>query len=156
MNSHFAELAHWNNAMTEFVMYYRAIPVARRTEPIDGGWSARQILEHLLETELLFSTRMRVAIAKPGDQLVAFDQDLYSARIPTDQVQDELLLDALAALRGVNLAILRALPDETWGQTVEHPENGPQTLDKIVAVFGNHVSDHLGDLKAAGLGVKTL
>jgi uncharacterized damage-inducible protein DinB len=156
MNKHFAQLAEWNNAMTEFVMVYRAIPAARRSEAIDGGWSARQILEHLFETELIFSTRMRVAIAKPGAAIVAFDQDLYSERIPTDQVQDDLLLDALAALRGVNLAVLRALPDETWEQTVEHPEAGTQTLEKIVSVFGNHVSDHLDDIRKAGLNTKTL
>jgi hypothetical protein len=156
MNKHFAKLAEWNNAMTEFAMYYRAIPAARRSEPIAGGWSARQILEHLLETELIFSTRMRVAIAEPGKAIVPFDQDLYSARIPNSQVPDDLLLDALAALRGVNLAILRALPDDVWDQTVQHPESGTQTLEKVVSVFGNHVSEHLDDIKKAGLGAQTL
>lgn len=156
MNSHYAELAEWNNAMTEFVMYYRSIPTARRAGSIDGGWSARQILEHLFETELLFSTRMRAAIAEPGSAVLAFDQDLYSARIPTEQVQDELLLDGLAALRGINLAILRALPDAIWSQTIEHPENGTQTLERVVSVFGDHVSNHLADLKKAELGVKSL
>ena len=156
MSSHFAELAEWNNAMTEFVMVYRGIPAARRSESIDGGWSARQILEHLLETELIFSTRMRSAIANPGSTILPFDQDLNAARIPTGQIPDDLLLDALAALRGVNLAILRVLPEETWAQTVQHPEYGEQSLEKIVSVFGNHVSEHLGDIKKAGLGAKTL
>ncbi len=156
MNSHYAQLAEWNNAMTEFVMYYRSILAPRRSQEIDGGWSARQILEHLFETELHFSSRMRVAIADPGSRVLAFDQDRYSARIPTDQVQDALLLDALAALRGVNLAVLGALPDSIWTQTVEHPENGTQTLEKIVSIFGNHVSEHLDDLKKAGLGAQTL
>jgi uncharacterized damage-inducible protein DinB len=156
MNKQFAKLAEWNNAMTEFVMYYRAIPTARRSEPIADGWSARQILEHLLDTELIFSTRMRVAIAEPGKAIVPFDQDVYSDRIPNGKVPDDLLLDALAALRGVNLAVLHALPDETWKQTVEHPEAGTQTLEKIVSVFGNHVSEHLDDIKQAGLGAKTL
>lgn len=156
MNSHYAELAEWNNAMTEFVMYYRSIPAARRAGSIDGGWSARQILEHLFETELLFSTRMRTAIAEPGSAVLAFDQDLYSARIPTEQVQDELLLDGLAALRGINLAILRALPDAIWAQTIEHPESGTQTLERVVSIFGDHVSNHLADLKKAKLGAKSL
>lgn len=156
MNSHFAQLAEWNNDMTEFVMYYRGIPAAKRAESIDGGWSARQILEHLLEAELVFSTRMRAAIANPGSAILPFDQDLYSARIPMGQIPDDLLLDAMSALRGVNLSILRVIPDEDWAQTVQHPEYGEQTLERIVSVFGNHVSDHLDDLKKAGLGAKTL
>lgn len=156
MNSHFAQLAEWNNDMTEFVMYYRGIPAAKRAESIDGGWSSRQILEHLLDAELVFSTRLRVAIADPGGAILPFDQDLYAARIPMGQVPDDLLLDALAALRGVNLSILRTIPDETWSQTVQHPEYGEQSLDRIVSIFGNHVSDHLGDLKNAGVGAKAL
>ena len=156
MNSHFAELADWNNDMTEFVMYYRGIPAARRSESIDGGWSARQILEHLLEAELVFATRIRAAIANPGSTILPFDQDLIAKRIPASQIPDDLLLDALAGLRGVNLSILRALPDETWSQTVQHPEYGEQSLERIVSVFGNHVSEHLGDIKKAGLGAKSL
>jgi hypothetical protein len=109
-----------------------------------------------MDTEIIFSTRMRAAIANPGSAILPFDQDLYEARIPNEHVPDDLLLDSLAALRAVNLAILRSLPEETWEQTVEHPEAGTQTLDRIVQVFGNHVSEHLNDMKSAGLGVKAL
>jgi hypothetical protein len=156
MSSHNAQLADWSNAMTEFVMVYRNIPAEQRSEPIDGGWSARQLVEHLVETEILFSTRMRAAIAMPGSSLVAWDPDAYVDNVPNRAVPDELLLDALAALRSVNLAILRALPDDAWQQTVQHPEAGMQTLERIVGIFGNHVTDHLNDMKNAGLGVRAL
>jgi hypothetical protein len=56
----------------------------------------------------------------------------------------------------VNLSLLRALPDGTWEQTVQHPEAGTQTLERIVGIFGNHVTDHLNDMKNAGLGVRAL
>ncbi len=117
---------------------------------------ARQILQHLMETEILFSSRMRVAIADPGGAILPFDPDRYEASIPNDQVPDDLLLDALAALRSVNLSILRALPDDAWERSVQHPEAGSQTLDQIVQMFGNHVTDHLDDMKKAGLGVRAL
>lgn len=156
MNSHYAQLADWGNAMTEFVLVFRQVPAARRAELIDGGWSARQILQHLMDTEIVFSTRMRAAIANPGSGILPFDQDRYEARIPNDEVPDDLLLDALAGLRSVNLSLLRALPDETWEQTVQHPEAGPQTLDRIVSIFGNHVTEHLNDIKNAGLATKSL
>lgn len=156
MTSHYAQLAGWSNDMTEFVMMYRNIPASKRNEPIDGGWSPRQVLQHLMDTEILFSTRMRAAIAEPGGAIVAFDQDLHQDRIPNEHVPDDLLLDALAGLRSVNLAILHALPDAAWEQCVQHPEAGPQTLEKISSIFGSHVGDHLGDLKNAGLGMRAL
>lgn len=156
MSSRYAQLAEWNSAMTEFVMIYRNIPAEKRTQPIAGGWSARQIVQHLLETEILFSTRMRAAITNPGGAILPFDPDRYEAGIPNDQVPEDLLLDALAALRSVNLSVLRALPDDAWEQTVQHPEAGPQTLDRIVEVFGNHVTEHLDDMKKASLGDRAL
>ena len=156
MSSHYAQLADWNNAMTEFVMVYRNVSADKRMQPIDGGWSPRQLLQHLLESEIVFSTRMRTAIANPGGSILPFDQDLYEERIPVAEIPDELLLDALAALRAVNLAILRALPDDAWEQSVQHPEAGPQTLDRIANIFGNHVTDHLNDMKNAGLGTRSL
>lgn len=142
--------------MTEFVMVYRQIPPDRRTEPIDGGWSSRQILQHLLEAEIVFSTRLRAAIANPGSTLAPFDQDRYEAVLPYGQIPDELLLDALAALRAVNIGLMRALPDDAWSQTVVHPEYGDQSLERIATVFGNHVSDHLQDIQNAGLATKSL
>lgn len=156
MSSHFAILADWSNAMTEFVMVYRQIPVERRTEAIEGGWSARQVLQHLLEAEIVFATRMRVALANPGGPILPFDQDLYEAVLPYGNVPDELLLDALGGLRAVNIALLRAAPDEAWNQTVIHPEYGDQTLERIATVFGNHVTDHLNDIQNAGLAARTL
>lgn len=156
MTSHSTQLADWTNAMTEFVMVYRNVPADKRMQPIDGGWSPRQILQHLMESEIVFSTRMRAAIANPGSSILPFDQDLYEERMPVGEIPDDLLLDALAALRAVNLAILRALPDEAWEQTVQHPEAGSQTLTRIASIFGNHVTDHLDDMKRAGLGVRAL
>lgn len=156
MNPHHAKLAEWNNDLTEFVMVYRQIPAERRTQPVCGEWSARQLLEHLMDTEIVFSTRMRAAIANPGSSILPFDQDLYEARVPNRDVPDALLLDALAALRALNLAILRAVPDDAWSQTVEHPEAGAQTLERIVEVFGSHLTEHLDDIRSAGPTTRSL
>lgn len=155
MSSHAPKLAEWGNAVTEFVLVYRQIPGARRTESIDGGWSARQILQHLLEDEILFSTRMRAAIADPGSTILPFDPVRYETNLSYALVSDDVLLDALAALRAVNVGLLRALPDHAWGQTVQHPEAGDQTLELIAITFGDHVSDHLNDIRIAGLAVNT-
>ena len=157
MSRHYAQIASWHNAMTEFVMIYRNIPAEQRSQPIDGGWSPRQLVQHLLETEIIFSTRMRAAIAQPGSAILAVRPgSLRRTHSQPARFRTNCFLDALAALRSVNLAILRALPDETWDQTVQHPEAGPQTLDRIVSVFGNHVSEHLDDMKNAGFGVRAL
>lgn len=149
MNIHEPQLAAWENAVSQFVAAYRRIPATERTVSIAGGWSAREILQHLLEDEILFSTRVRAAIADPGSTIVPLDAERYQANLSYDLVSDEVLLDALEALRSVNIGLLRGLPDDAWDRAVSHPEAGDQTVELIGVMFGDHVSDHLRDLESA-------
>ena len=155
MSDYDPRLAQWDDSVAEFVTVYRQIPTDRRTEPIDGGWSAREVLQHLLEDEILFATRMRAAIANPGSMILPFDPEKYQTNLSYALVPDEVLLESLAALRAVNVGLLRALPVDAWGRTVQHPETGEQSVESIATVFGDHVSDHLNDVINAGLGTAT-
>jgi hypothetical protein len=156
VNGYEPKLTEWDESVSEFVTVYRQIPEARRTESINGGWSAREVLQHLLEDEILFATRARAAIADPGSSILPLDPERYQANLSYAMVPDDVLLDALTALRTVNVGLLRALPDAAWDQTVLHPDAGDQSVESIASVFGDHVSDHLADLKNAGLGMRTL
>jgi hypothetical protein len=148
---HKSQLERWEQSADDFVAAYQRIPIVRRSESIDGGWSARQVLQHLLDDEILFSTRMRAAIASPGSSILPFDAERYQASLSYDVVPDEVLLDALFALRSVNIGLLRGLPDVVWDQTVVHPESGSQSVEQISVMFGDHIADHLSDLLRAGL-----
>jgi DinB family protein len=155
MSMHDSKLSAWESAPAEFVAFYRLIPRDSRTESIDGGWSARQVLQHLVEDEILFSTRVRAAIADPGSTILPFDAERYQSNLSYELVPDEVLIDALVALRAVNVGLLRALPDDAWSRTVEHPDAGEQSVELIATVFGGHIADHLNDLENAGLSIPT-
>jgi hypothetical protein len=151
MTRHDPELDTWEQAAHAFVTVYRQIPVQRRTEPIAGGWSARQVLQHLLEDEILFSSRMRAAIADPGSTILSFDAKRYQTNLSYALVPDEVLIEALVSMRTVNVGLLRALPDDAWEQTVVHAEAGDQSVEFISTMFGDHIADHLRDVESAGL-----
>lgn len=151
MGRHDIELDRWEQSAADFVTVYQQSPGDRRIESIAGGWSARQILQHLLEDEILFSTRMRAAIADPGSTILPFDAERYQTNLSYELVPDAVLLAALLALRTVNVELLRTQPDDAWAQTIVHPETGDQSLEQIATMFGDHIADHLDDLQNAGL-----
>jgi hypothetical protein len=155
MSGYDSKLADWDDSVAEFVTVYRQIPMDRRTESIDSGWSAREVLQHLLEDEILFATRVRAAIADPGSTILPLDPERYQANLSYALVPDQVLLDALVALHMVNVGLLRALPGDAWDRTVLHPEAGDQSVASIATVFGDHVADHLSDIRNAGLGIET-
>jgi hypothetical protein len=152
MSRHDIELDRWEQSAADFITEYQQIPADGRSKSIDGGWSARQVLQHLVEDEILFSTRMRAAIVDPGSTILPFDAERYQANLSYDLVPDTVLLGALLALRTINVELLRALTDDAWARTVVHPEVGDQSVEQIATIFGDHIADHLHDLQNAGLG----
>lgn len=151
MSAHDSELDRWEQAAHDFTALYPQIPAERRVKSIDGGWSARQVLHHLLEDETHFSTRLRAAIVEPGSTILPFDAARYQANLSYTLVPDEPLLAGLFALRSINGGLPRALPDESWEQTAAHPEAGDQSVEQISLMFGDHIADHLNDLQIVAL-----
>ena len=142
------ELKQWDADAQRLTDMVLAMPASELDQSIAGEWSPRQVLAHLLDAEVVFSTRMRAAIVQPGSLIALFDQDEMAIRVPYTEVSIEAIGAAFTALRRINTAIALALPSSAWDETVEHPERGTQSLVTIARVFGPHISDHLPELQA--------
>ena len=111
-----------------------------------GKWSARQILLHLVQTELALSTRARYALAQSGYTAQPFSQDDW---MPIDDATDaRTALAAYTSLRGLNLAMWRRLTKEQVERAFSHPEYGHLTVGWIIAQMAGHDIHHLKQLQA--------
>ena len=130
-------------AIERMVRHWRRENDERSYAP--GKWTARQILTHLAQGEMVFSTRLRFAVAEDGHTLQPFDQDRWMAvEAPVSAAE---ALDAYVALRRMNLALCRALDASQWTRTVRHPEHGEITAEWIVMFFAGHERNHLPQLE---------
>jgi uncharacterized damage-inducible protein DinB len=111
-----------------------------------GKWSARQILLHLVQTELALSTRARYALAQSGYTAQPFSQDDW---MPIDGATDaRTALAAYTSLRGLNLAMWKRLTKEQVERAFSHPEYGDLTVGWIIAQMAGHDIHHLKQLQA--------
>jgi uncharacterized damage-inducible protein DinB len=112
--------------------------------PAPGKWSAREILCHLADCDLVFGFRLRQTLASPGSVVQPFDQDDWARKYAA--YSTGVALAAFKALREWNLALIRsASPDEL--QTVlTHPERGTMTFQTIVETMAGHDLNHLVQL----------
>ena len=85
-----------------------------------GKWTARQILAHLVQTELALTTRVRFAASQHDYQAQAFSQDDWIGI--DNQVDGSTSLDAYTALRAFNLAMFKHLTPDQRPRTFTHPE----------------------------------
>jgi hypothetical protein len=115
-----------------------------------GKWTARQVLAHLAQLEMVFSTRLRFALAEDGYRIQPFEQD--------DWMREEtpppalVSLDAYVAMRGMNLALLTSLTSEQRGRTATHPEWGVVHVDWLAAWCAGHERNHLPQIEAVAAG----
>lgn len=120
-------------------------PAADRT-PAPGKWSAREILCHLADCEVVFAYRLRQAAAEPHHIIQPFDQDEW-AKVYSGYTAPAAL-ELFSAARRWNLALLKALPPDTFAKTLNHPERGEMTFQVVVETIAGHDLNHLKQIEA--------
>jgi hypothetical protein len=113
--------------------------------PEPGKWSAREIVCHLTDCELVFAFRLRQTLAEEDHVIQPFDQDEWAAQYSACEMQDALA--AFGAIRTWNLLLLRSLSPAVHSKPVTHPERGAMTFAAIVETMAGHDLNHLDQLE---------
>jgi len=118
-----------------------------------GKWSARMILCHLADAELVFAFRLRQALAEPHHVIQPFDQDAWASSYSSPSLSAKAALNAFSALRQWNISLLKNVPPAAFAKPVTHPERGSMTFKVLVETMAGHDLNHLRQLDeiAAGL-----
>ena len=110
--------------------------------PAPGKWSIRQYLMHLVDADIVNSTRIRQLVAQPGVNLVGFDQEVWTKTLHYEKQPVADALEAFRALRLFTANLLRTVPDDVWQHKGVHPKRGEMTLIQAVELVTNHCENH--------------
>jgi len=113
--------------------------------PAPGKWSAREILCHLADCEIVFAFRLRQTLAEPHHIIQPFDQDLWAGNYAAYDVQSALAV--FISVRDFNVKLIASLPPEAFSKPVSHPERGTMTFETIVETMGGHDLNHIGQIE---------
>jgi hypothetical protein len=114
--------------------------------PAPGKWSAREIVCHLADCELVFGFRLRQTLAEDNHTIQPFDQDKWAVHYDAYSAHDALA--TFYPVRNWNLALIRSLPPEAHAKPVTHPERGFMTFRTVVETMGGHDLNHLRQLES--------
>jgi uncharacterized damage-inducible protein DinB len=117
--------------------------------PAPKKWSIREIIAHLADCELVFSFRLRQALAPaPGEPhavIQPFDQDVWAQRYAAYDLASALNL--FQSARTWNLQLLTTVTDADRHRPATHPERGTMTFWTIVETMAGHDLHHLPQLE---------
>jgi hypothetical protein len=113
-----------------------------------GKWTARQILVHLVQTEIALGNRARMALAIPNYTAQAFEQDAWMAN--EGAVTGDAALAALVAMNSVNREFFQSLTPAQRATPFSHPEYGALTVDWLIHQMAGHLQHHVQQLEQVG------
>src|SRR5437667_2092344 len=106
------------------------------TPPAPGKWSARDILCHLADSEIVFAFRLRQALAEDHHVIQPFDQERWARTY--GGADAEAALATFAAIRHWNIALLEPLTQAQLAKRVTQPERGEMSFEAMVETMGGN------------------
>ena len=126
--------------------YVRALGSAVDRPPAPGKWSAREIICHLADTEMVFAFRLRQSLAEAYHVIQPFDQDQWAARYAIYDATSAL--EMFRAAREWNLKLIASITPGELQKKLTHPERGEMTLGVIVETMAGHDLNHLSQIES--------
>ncbi|NND84174.1 MAG: hypothetical protein HKN46_03405 [Acidimicrobiia bacterium] len=119
-----------------------------------NGWSARQVIHHVADSEAQSYARLRRLVAEPGTEIQGYDEAGW-AETPELGYRDLPVAESLSvfsAVRSASSTILDRLDDAHLELAGTHTESGAYTLSDWLRVYTQHPLEHAEQIERAVRG----
>lgn len=113
-----------------------------------GGWTVRQLVHHLADSHANAYIRVKLALTEHEPTIKPYDQDAWVTLADSELVSPLVSLTMLTAIHERLVAVLQSLTPAQFARGLVHPENGPMTIDQLVALYAWHGDHHVRQLQA--------
>ena len=115
--------------------------------PIPGKWSAREIVQHLADSEMNSAIRLRKLLTEDAPQIQGYDQESYAARLRYNERDIAPALDALRGARATTAQLLDSMTEEDWSREGTHSESGRYTARDWLSIYAAHAHNHAAQIR---------
>jgi uncharacterized damage-inducible protein DinB len=115
--------------------------------PVDGGWSARDVVHHILDVqEVAFMSRIRRIVEEERPFIRSIDPTARMAASPFASAPVEAIIAELERVRAVELGWVASLSDAQLAREGTHDEAGTVTAANILHYWPVHDLLHVRQL----------
>src|SRR5437762_12250953 len=118
--------------------------------PIEGKWSAAEILHHLADSETTSALRLRRLLAEDHPLIQAYDQEAYAARLNYNARDVAPAIDAFKSARETTAQLFDSMNDEDWQREGTHSESGAYTPEDWLRIYAAHAHNHAAQIARLG------
>jgi len=115
--------------------------------PLPGKWSAREIVQHLADSEMTSAIRLRRLLVEDKPVIEGYDQDLFAGRLHYNDREMAPALDAFRAARATTLQLLEGMTEADWQREGRHTESGRYTAEDWLRIYAAHAHGHADQIR---------
>ena len=109
--------------------------------PADGRWSAREIVHHLADSEMMAAIRLRMLLAEERAQIRSYDQDVFARKLHYDSPHESSLM-AFRYARECTAQLMDRMTEEEWVREGTHSDIGTYSVEKWLEIYAPHAHSH--------------
>ena len=113
------------------------------------GWSPRQVIHHMADSEAQSYARLRRLIAEPGTTIQGYDEGKWAESETLGyKIQD--ITDSLEIIKSVRKAsyeLIKRLSEKELANSGIHSETGNYTVKNWLETYTKHPIDHSNQIK---------
>ena len=110
------------------------------------GWTVRQVVHHVPDSHMNSYVRFKLALTEDEPTIKPYEEARWADLPDTKTTPVEVSLALLDSLHDRWVRLLRSLTPEQWKRSFRHPELGPMTLEKTLALYAWHGKHHVAHI----------
>src|SRR5437016_12088572 len=101
----------------------------------ESGWTIRQVVHHVPDSHLNAYVRFKLALTENVPTIKPYNEDAWAKLKDSELTPIEISLTLLEAVHVRWVTLLGSLKAEDFERKFNHPEAGPQTIDRLDALY---------------------
>jgi hypothetical protein len=139
----------YQKATDEFLSVANSLSPADLDRSDAQGWSPRQVIHHMADSETQSYARLRRLIAEPGTAIQGYDEgawaDNETLAYATEDIADSVAI--IIAVRQSSYRLISRLTQPQLTNTCVHSESGNYTVQDWLTTYTKHPHDHANQIR---------
>jgi len=141
-------IAEYKAGADEVMQALEGFPAGKlHAHPIEGKWSAAEIVHHLGDSETTSGLRLRRLLSEDHPLIQGYDQDVYARELRYNEREIGPSLDLFRSTRATTAQLFDFMTDEDWHREGTHSESGSYSAEDWLKIYAAHGHNHAAQIR---------
>ena len=143
------EADNYRKSTDEFLKLIKEIKPEQLDKADHAGWTPRQVIHHLADSEAQSYARLRRLIAEPGSTIQGYDENKWAENktLGYKELDVEASIAVFKAVRNASYELLKRVTENELENSGIHTESGKYSVRDWIRTYSKHPLDHANQIK---------